>query len=59
MESVYFLKTLGTYRADEGKIDMDNFHIHHKISVDYSTEVCSQVVLFLGHFTAQSLTDYI
>lgn len=43
-----FLKTLCTYRADEDKIDMDNFHIYYKISVDYSTEVCSQVVFFWG-----------
>lgn len=35
-------------RADEDKIDMDNFHIHYKISVDYSNEVCSQVVFLWG-----------
>lgn len=48
MESVYFLGTPCTSRTDEGKMDMDNFHIHHKISVDYSTEVCTRVVFLWG-----------
>lgn len=48
MESVYFLGTVCTSRTDERKMDMDNFHIHHKIRVDYSTEVCSWVVLLWG-----------
>lgn len=48
MESVYFLGTVCTSRTDESKMDIDNFHIHHKISEDYSTEVFSQVVFFWG-----------
>lgn len=43
MESVYFLGTVCTSRTDEGKTDMDNFHIRHETS-DYSTEVRSRVV---------------
>lgn len=41
MESVYFSGTVCTSRTDEGKIDVNNFHIHHKISVEYSTVLFS------------------
>lgn len=47
MESVYFSGTVCTSRTDEGKADVDNFHIYHEIS-DYSTEVCSHVIFFEG-----------
>lgn len=48
MESVYFLGTVCISTTEQGKMDMDNFHIHPKISVGYSTEVCSQVVFLWG-----------
>lgn len=38
MESVYFLETICISKTDEGKIRHGQFHIHNKMSVDYSTE---------------------
>lgn len=48
MESVDFLGTVYTSRTDEGTMDMDNCHIQHKVSVEYSSELCSQDVFSGG-----------